>query len=70
MLDDSNHSEAVMSRDQDFDFRTRLGHYRGQGQRGLVAFAIERATIIAIILIGMASGAQSVPWLWRTLFGN
>lgn len=49
---------------QDFDFRTKLGHYRGQGQRGLVAFAIVCATAIVILLICVKAGLPLVPWTW------
>jgi len=59
-----------MFQNQDFDFKTKLGHYRGQGQLGLAAFAIDRATIIAIVLIGLVAGVPNFPWLWHVVFGR
>jgi hypothetical protein len=59
-----------MSQDQDFDFKTKLGHYRGHGQLGLAAFAIDRAAVVAVILIGLVAGTPNLPWLRHALFGR
>jgi hypothetical protein len=59
-----------MSQDQDFDFKTKLGHYRGHGRLGLAAFVIDRAAVVTIMLIGLVAGTPSLPRLWHALFGR
>jgi hypothetical protein len=50
---ETQHIEATMRQDQDFDFRIGRGYYRGRGVRGLAALAIVQLPRIALLGAGL-----------------
>ncbi len=52
-----------MPQEQDFDFKTKLGHYRGKGTRGLVALAIVHLPRAALFGAGAYAAAPTLQWL-------